>query len=91
MEQHSILSRRGVRARLARELGLNPSAPYQWDRVPADRLIEAARILNVHPRELRADLYPDFPSPAASASAENGPASIEQTAGGATSFQASSK
>lgn len=61
MEQQTILSRRGVRARLARGLGIHASAPYQWDRVPADRLIDAARILGVHPSELRPDLYPPFP------------------------------
>lgn len=58
MADLDILKRHGVRAKIARELGLHHSAPYQWREVPADKLISVARILFVHPSELRPDLYP---------------------------------
>lgn len=58
MANENILKKHGVRAKIARELGIHHSAPYQWQEVPADRLISVARILSVHPSELRPDLYP---------------------------------
>lgn len=58
MANIDILKKHGVRAKIARELGLNHSAPYQWRDVPANRVIAVARILSVSPSVLRPDLYP---------------------------------
>ena len=48
---------RGATKRLAEGLGISAAAVSQWDRVPRDRVVEAARILGVTPAELRPDLY----------------------------------
>lgn len=48
----------GNAARLAEQLGVRRQALYQWDRVPAERVLEIERITGVPRQELRPDLYP---------------------------------
>lgn len=51
---------RGVRGRipwLAKELGLTRSAIHQWDRVPAERVVEIERITGISREDLRPDLF----------------------------------
>lgn len=43
---------------LARKLGVTRHAIYQWDRVPANRVIPIERATGVSRHELRPDLYP---------------------------------
>lgn len=49
---------RGRISRLALELGINAAAVSQWDRVPAERVLEVERITGVSRHDLRPDLYP---------------------------------
>ena len=51
----------GGTATLARRLGVSPQAISQWQRVPAERVIEVSQATNgtVSRRELRPDIYPD--------------------------------
>lgn len=59
-------SNRGLRIRLARDLGITPGAIYQWRRVPAERVIQVERLTGISRHELRPDLYPsDEPARAA--------------------------
>lgn len=48
---------KGLSARIARELGMTTSAIAQWDRVPAERVPEVARITGFERHELRPDLW----------------------------------
>lgn len=60
------LSDRGLRIRLARDLGITPGAIYQWRRVPAERVIQVERLTGIPRHDLRPDLYPaDEPARAA--------------------------
>jgi pyruvate kinase len=52
-----LMQIRGATKRLADGLGISTAAVSQWDRVPRDRVVQAAAILGVSPRELRPDLY----------------------------------
>lgn len=54
----------GSAAALARHIGVTPQAIYQWDRVPAERVIaiEAATGGAVSRCDLRPDLYPREPA-----------------------------
>jgi hypothetical protein len=40
------------------ELGIARTAPYDWKRVPAKRVLAISRITGLSPHELRPDLYP---------------------------------
>lgn len=52
-----IRERRGMIAKIGRELGIKPSAVSMWAKVPAERVVEVERITDI-PREcLRPDLY----------------------------------
>lgn len=48
---------RGLRLKLARELGLSPGAVYQWRKVPAERVLDVERITGIPRHQLRPDLY----------------------------------
>lgn len=48
---------RGATTRLARGLGITTAAVSQWQRVPEERLGQAALILGVPPAKLRPDLF----------------------------------
>jgi DNA-binding transcriptional regulator YdaS (Cro superfamily) len=44
--------------KLAEALGIKHQSFYSWDRVPAERALDIARIADVHPSQVRSDLYP---------------------------------
>ena len=44
-------------ARLAREIGITRGAVAQWDRVPAERLGDVARVTGISMERLRPDLF----------------------------------
>lgn len=46
----------GVR-NLAKRLGISAPAIYQWDKIPADRVVEIEGITGVPRQQLRPDLY----------------------------------
>jgi hypothetical protein len=46
-----------VRAALAKELGLDMSAPYQWHRAPAEHVKAISRHTGIPKHELRPDIY----------------------------------
>lgn len=48
---------RGNRAKLASELGINISAPYQWVNVPLDRVVDVSRITGIPRPLLRPDIF----------------------------------
>lgn len=48
----------GSMAELARGLGVSRQALYQWERIPAERVIDVERLTGVRRQELRPDLYP---------------------------------
>lgn len=52
------IDKAGGRNALAGALGISGPAISQWDRVPAERVIEVARITGVPRSQLRPDLYP---------------------------------
>lgn len=57
---HRAIEHAGSAAALARKIGVTPQAIYQWDRVPAERVIaiEAATGGAVSRCDLRPDIYP---------------------------------
>ena len=59
---HASFSERGFRIRLARKLGITHGAIYQWDKVPAGRVLDVERLTGIPRHELRPDIYP-APSP----------------------------
>lgn len=50
---------RGRRVALAAALAINPGAISQWDRVPAERVLDVERVTGIPRHELRPDLYPE--------------------------------
>lgn len=51
-------AKKGVNlAWLADELKIRRQAVHQWRRVPAERMVDVARLLHVHWSALRPDLY----------------------------------
>ena len=52
----------GLRA-LARLLGITHQAILQWDKVPAERLLEIEKVTGVARERLRPDLYRVEPEP----------------------------
>lgn len=63
--QETFGQRRGLKVRIATELGITHSAVSQWRRVPADRVLEVERITGIPRHELRPDIYPADPADAA--------------------------
>lgn len=53
----AALKRIGGPTKLAKLLGIGPSAVTQWRRVPAERVPELARLTNIPRHELRPDLW----------------------------------
>ena len=48
---------RGLKFRLAQELGITHGAVSQWPRVPAERVLDVERITGISRHELRPDIY----------------------------------
>lgn len=49
---------RGRLTKLAETLGISVAAVCQWDRVPAERVLDVERATGISRHDLRADLYP---------------------------------
>lgn len=47
----------GNKSILARKLGVKVQSIQQWDRIPAERVLEVERVTGVPREELRPDLY----------------------------------
>lgn len=62
-------TQRGLRLRIAKELGITHGAVSQWRRVPADRVLEVERLTGVSRHVLRPDIYPPAPSQSEGAAA----------------------
>lgn len=50
---------RGRRVALAAALKINPGAISQWEKVPAERVLDVERVTGIPRHELRPDLYPE--------------------------------
>ncbi len=50
---------RGRAIRLAEELKVTPGAISQWDRVPAERVVEVERVTGIPRHKLRPDIFGD--------------------------------
>jgi DNA-binding transcriptional regulator YdaS (Cro superfamily) len=48
---------RGLRARIARELGIERGAIAQWRQIPPERVPEVSRITGIPRHQLRPDLW----------------------------------
>lgn len=59
--QAAFSERRGLRSELARALGITIGAVSQWDRVPAERVLDVERVTGISRHELRPDIYPIEP------------------------------
>lgn len=44
-------------ARLAREIGITRGAVAQWDKVPAERMVDVSRVTGISIETLRPDLF----------------------------------
>ena len=56
--QEAFDKERGLRLRVARELGITHGAVSQWRRVPAERVLDVSRITGIPKEDLRPDIYP---------------------------------
>ena len=59
MDTKQIIELAGGAQVLAKRIGLTHQAIYAWREVPADRVIEVARLTGLRPWDVRPDLYPD--------------------------------
>lgn len=60
--QEFLRMKRGLRAEVARELGITHAAVRQWQEVPAERCWRVSEIVGIPPHILRPDVFPP-PSP----------------------------
>ena len=60
MDTKDIVRAAGGPTRVAEVFGISVAAVSQWDQVPAERVLEVARLSGLRPMDIRADLYP-FP------------------------------
>lgn len=49
---------------LAKRLGITSQAISQWDRIPAERVLEVERVTGIPRHKLRPDIYPPAREPA---------------------------
>jgi hypothetical protein len=54
----ALLRAQGLLGKIATALGVNRQATYKWLRVPAERVLDVARITGIKPSKLRPDIYP---------------------------------
>lgn len=66
----TLPKRRGIISDIARACGITPGAVSQWQRVPAERVLDVERVTGVPRHALRPDLYP-APTLAPDAADEN--------------------
>lgn len=59
MDINSIVKLAGGAQVLAAKLGVRHQAVYQWSAVPAERVIEVAKLTGLRPYDIRPDMYPD--------------------------------
>ncbi len=59
--QKRLNGERGLKVRMAHELGITHGAISQWDRVPAERVLDVERITGISRYELRPDIYGPAP------------------------------
>ena len=52
-----LKAERGNLTKLAAAIGVTPGAIAQWDKVPADRIVEIERATNIPRQKLRPDLF----------------------------------
>ena len=55
-----LLREHGRMPQLGKQLGLSRQAPYLWREVPAERVVQIARLVDISPAVLRPDLYEGF-------------------------------
>jgi DNA-binding transcriptional regulator YdaS (Cro superfamily) len=55
-----LLAGKGTAAKLARELGITPSAISQWRRIPTERVAAVSAIVGIPAADLRPDLAAAF-------------------------------
>ena len=60
-----IRAKRGLMAKIAKDLGVTRSAVTKWDRIPAEVVVEVERITGMPREQLRPDLYRAIASEAA--------------------------
>lgn len=53
-----IRNTRGLAVRVAEACGIKRTAVYQWTRVPPERVLIVAPLLDMTPRQIRPDIYP---------------------------------
>ena len=52
-----LKAERGNLSKLAAAIGVTPGAIAQWDKVPADRVVEIERVTGIPRQKLRPDLF----------------------------------
>ena len=55
--QERLGRERGLKFKLATELGITHGAVSQWSRVPAERVLDVERVTGISRHELRPDIY----------------------------------
>lgn len=55
--QDRLKKERGAKSRIAKALGITHGAVSQWDRVPAERVVEVERVTGIPREQLRPDLF----------------------------------
>jgi DNA-binding transcriptional regulator YdaS (Cro superfamily) len=49
---------RGLASKIAKELGVTPSAVWQWEQVPPRHVVKIGEFLRVARHRIRPDIYP---------------------------------
>ncbi len=58
MDVTDIIRKAGGHKAVAEALGISFQAVYLWKQVPAHRVLQIARMAQLRPSDVRADLYP---------------------------------
>lgn len=54
-----LAEERGRLKKLAKAFEISPAAISQWDRIPAERVLDVEKFTGIPRHELRPDLYPE--------------------------------